>query len=68
MKEFKSFYKTIGGNEGNKCHYSIKLDTYGCGCYHDCKYCLDGDTDILMFDGLFKKMRNIEIGDEVLMN
>lgn len=39
MKEFKSFYKTVGGNEGNKCHYPTRLDTYGCGCQHDCSYC-----------------------------
>lgn len=39
MAEFKSFYKTVGGNEGNKCHYPTRLDTYGCGCQHDCKYC-----------------------------
>ena len=31
--------KTVGGNEGNKCHYPTRLDTYGCGCTHDCKYC-----------------------------
>ena len=37
--EFKSFFKTVGGNEGNKCHYPTRLDTYGCGCQHDCKYC-----------------------------
>ena len=29
----------MGGNEGDKCHYSIRLDTYGCGCQHDCSYC-----------------------------
>ena len=39
VKEFKSFFKTVGGNEGNKCHYPTRLDTYGCGCAHDCKYC-----------------------------
>lgn len=38
-KEFKSFYKTVGGNEGNKCNYNIRLDPYGCGCQHDCSYC-----------------------------
>ena len=38
-KEFKSFFKTVGGNEGNKCNYPTRLDTYGCGCQHDCKYC-----------------------------
>lgn len=39
MKEFKSFYKEVKGNEGSKCHYSTRLDTYGCGCQHDCSYC-----------------------------
>lgn len=39
MQEFKSFYKEVKGNEGNKCHYPTRLDTYGCGCSHDCKYC-----------------------------
>ena len=38
-KEFKSFYKNIGGNEGSKCKYPCRLDVYGCGCSHDCKYC-----------------------------
>lgn len=38
-KEFKSFFKTVVGNEGNKCHYPTRLDTYGCGCQHDCSYC-----------------------------
>ncbi len=37
--EYKSFYKTVGGNEGSKCQYSTRLDTYGCGCQHDCSYC-----------------------------
>ncbi len=31
--------KTVGGNEGSKCKYPTRLDTYGCGCFHDCKYC-----------------------------
>ena len=39
MKEFKSFYKKVNGNEGEKCKYNIRLDTYGCGCQHDCSYC-----------------------------
>lgn len=38
-KEFKSFFKTVGGNEGDKCRYPTRLDPYGCGCSHDCKYC-----------------------------
>lgn len=39
MKEFKSFYKEVKGNEGDKCKYNIRLDAYGCGCQHDCSYC-----------------------------
>lgn len=38
-KEYKSFYKTVGGGEGDRCNYPTRLDTYGCGCQHDCKYC-----------------------------
>lgn len=39
MKEFKSFYKEVKGNEGSKCQYNKRLDTFGCGCQHDCAYC-----------------------------
>lgn len=39
MNEFNSFIKEVGGNEGDKCHYTIRMDTYGCGCQHDCSYC-----------------------------
>jgi len=39
MKEFKSFYKEVTSGEGDRCHYPTRLDTYGCGCAHDCSYC-----------------------------
>lgn len=51
-KEFKSFYKTVGGNEGSKCKYPTRLDTYDCGCNHDCKYCYA--KSLLDFRGLWK--------------
>ena len=51
MQEFKSFYKTVGGNEGSKCHYPTRIDTYGCGCAHDCKYCYA--KSLLSFRGLW---------------
>lgn len=38
-KRFGAFFQIVGGNEGQKCHYPARLDTYGCGCQHDCKYC-----------------------------
>ena len=50
-KEFKSFFKTVGGGEGNKCHYPTRLDTYGCGCYHNCSYCYA--RSLLDFRGLW---------------
>lgn len=50
-REFKSFYKTVGGNEGSKCNYPTRLDTYGCGCSHDCKYCYA--KSLLSFRGLW---------------
>ena len=37
--EFKSFFKKVAGNEGSRCHYPTRLDTYGCGCQHNCQYC-----------------------------
>lgn len=51
MKEYKSFYKTVGGNEGGKCRYNTRLDTYGCGCQHDCSYCYA--KSLLDFRGLW---------------
>lgn len=32
----KLYFKTVGGSEGSHCNYPTKLDTYGCGCQHDC--------------------------------
>lgn len=51
MKEFKSFYKEVTGNEGGKCQYNKRLDTYGCGCAHDCSYCYA--KSLLDFRGLW---------------
>jgi len=51
MKEYKSFYKEVAGNEGSKCHYNTRLDTYGCGCEHDCSYCYA--KSLLSFRGLW---------------
>lgn len=53
-KEFKSFYKTVKGNEGNKCNYPTRLDTYGCGCQHNCNYCYA--KSLLDFRGLWNPL------------
>lgn len=51
VKEYKSFIKTVSGNEGSKCNYPTRLDTYGCGCAHDCSYCYA--KSLLDFRGLW---------------
>lgn len=39
MKDFGAVGTVVNGNEGDKCNYPMRLDTYGCGCQHDCSYC-----------------------------
>lgn len=40
QEDFGSFYKNIAGtSEGKRCLYTERLDTYGCGCQHNCLYC-----------------------------
>ena len=77
MKKFSSIMKEVEGNEGEKCHYPIRLDTYGCGCLHDCSYCFA--KSLLSFRNLWnpehpavadideirKKMRHIRPGEIV---
>ena len=65
MNEYKSFYKTVGGGEGSRCNYPTRLDVYGCGCAHDCSYCLSPDTRILMWDGKQKPISEVSVGDEI---
>lgn len=47
-REYLGFLKTVEGNEGSKCYYPTRLDTYGCGCGHDCTYCYAKDMIIRM--------------------
>lgn len=51
MREFKSFFKSVAGNEGGRCHYNTRLDTYGCWCQHNCAYCYA--RSLLDFRGLW---------------
>lgn len=60
MKGFGSIAKSVGGNEGNQCNYSTRLDTYGCGCQHDCAYCYA--KSLLSFRGLWNA-RAPAVGD-----
>lgn len=50
-EEFKSFLKTVEGNEERRCHYPTRLDTYGTGCAHDCRYCYA--KSLLAFRGMW---------------
>lgn len=52
MNNYKSFFKTVGGGEGDKCYYPTRLDTYGKGCFYNCKYCYS--KQLLDFRGLWK--------------
>lgn len=60
MRDFKSVGKLVGGNEGDTCNYPYRLDTYGCGCSHDCKYCYA--KSLLEFRGLWDA-NNPSVGD-----
>lgn len=55
MAEKKIFYKTVEGSEGSKCRYPTRLDTYGCGCQHDCSYCYA--KSLLAFRGYWDPKR-----------
>lgn len=57
MKSFSVFYKEVSGSEGNKCYYPTRLDTYGCGCQHDCKYCYA--KSLLDFRGLWNSEKPV---------
>ena len=48
---FKSFYAEPQGGEAERCNYPTRLDTYGCGCQHDCAYCYA--KSLLDFRGLW---------------
>ena len=77
MKEFKSFYKEVGGNEGGKCRYNKRLDTYGCGCQHDCAYCYAksllnfrnlwdaNEPSVADIDRINRKIQKLKAGDVV---
>ena len=60
MKDFNSVGKTVGGAEGGRCNYPTRLDTYGCGCQHDCSYCYA--KSLLEFRGLWNP-QNPSVGD-----
>lgn len=52
MTEFNSFYKSIDKRKFNTwCKYTKRLDTYGCGCQHNCSYCYS--KSLLSFRGLW---------------
>lgn len=76
-KEYKSFFKTVKGNEGSKCNYPTRLDTYGCGCSHNCSYCYaksllsfrkmwnENNPSVADIDKIKKKIKKLESGSIV---
>ena len=65
MKDFNAIAKTVEGNEGTKCKHSTRLDTYGCGCSHDCLYCYA--KSLLDFRGLWNPQAP-SIGDIAVLS
>ena len=51
MAEYGAFLGDVGGGEGSRCNHTLRLDTYGCGCAHNCSYCYA--RSILAFRGLW---------------
>ena len=51
VAEFGSFFHIVDASEGDRCAYPARLDTYGCGCAHDCSYCYA--KSLLDFRGLW---------------
>lgn len=50
--EYKAFLKTVAGSgEAARCHWPTRLDLYGRGCGHDCRYCYA--KGLLEFRGLW---------------
>lgn len=40
MGDYSNYCKTVDNRKYNTwCKYTKMIDTYGCGCQHDCKYC-----------------------------
>jgi len=50
-QRFNSYFQSVEGNEGARCHYPTRLDTYGCGCQHNCGYCYA--RSLLAFRGMW---------------
>lgn len=44
------------------CPMAFRMDMYR-GCDFGCRYCLSGDTYISMYDGTFKQLKDIKVGD-----
>ena len=52
------------GNQFKMCGNPFRIDTYR-GCSFGCRYCVDENTLITMYNGTTKKIKDIQIGDEI---
>lgn len=58
--EFHSFYKSFDNRKYvTWCKHTKRLDTYGCGCQHDCHYCYA--KSLLSFRGLWGNPRRASV-------
>lgn len=70
-REYLGFLKTVGGNEGSKCYYPTRLDTYGCGCGHDCRFIMmmsdiEESTDYMADFSKYTSNRNMQEYEDIM--
>jgi hypothetical protein len=54
----------IATNDSPDVGFDASINPYR-GCEHGCVYCLDGETPILMADGMTKPLQDLRVGDEI---
>lgn len=65
-QRFDNFFHTVEGNEGERCHYPTRLDTYGCGCQHNCGYCYA--RSLLAFRGMWNAQMPAAVAIKDVLN
>ena len=60
----RKFWHPTMTSQFKVCPIPFHMDTYR-GCVYNCRYCLSGDTLILMADNSTKFLRDLCVGDEI---
>ena len=54
----------VSRNDSPDVGFDFSVNPYR-GCYHACRYCVDGDTQILMGDATTRAIRDVRVGDSI---